>query len=143
MSFTPSLSGVATLTHYTLPSHYIASCGCVGTVTDYPTAAINRLAYDSDSSFGPRCGSCVKLTLQTTPLASSWDPIDYSQNGQNSTQKAPSVVVKLVDACPIQGEWCNSTMTQGNKLGYQIHFDLAWPSKGISDDFFPGEHDYG
>lgn len=137
-------SGISTLTHYTLPPNYVASCGCVGAVTSYPTAAINRLSYSSTSSFGPQCGSCVRLTLQTTPLATSWNPIDFTPTGRNSSQEAPSVVVKLVDSCPdIGSEWCNATMTEGNKLGYQVHFDLAWPSRGISDDFFPGGQDYG
>ena len=45
-------SGHATLTHYTLPSGYIASCGCTGASTDYPTAALSQMAYGSSANYG-------------------------------------------------------------------------------------------
>ena len=46
--------GHATLTHYTLPSGYVASCGCTGSSTNYPTAALSQMAYGSSTSYGAR-----------------------------------------------------------------------------------------
>ncbi len=142
-----------TLTHYDIPLDYIASCGCVGRSTRYPTTAINRLAYGSNTSFGPICGSCVKLTLTSTPLTplpgpngSGGDGISYTPEEQASGE-APSVVVKVTDLCPgVGGPHCNATAAQGNALGAKVHFDLAWPSPArgaIPANFFPGDHDYG
>lgn len=45
-------SGHATLSHYTLPSGYVASCGCTGASTDYPTAALSQMAYGSSVNYG-------------------------------------------------------------------------------------------
>lgn len=44
--------GLATMTHYTLPSGYVASCGCTPSSTDYPTAALSQMAYGSSTSYG-------------------------------------------------------------------------------------------
>ncbi len=44
--------GLATLTHYTLPKDYIASCGCTPSSTHYPTAALSQMAYGSSNSYG-------------------------------------------------------------------------------------------
>lgn len=138
----PPLQGIATLTHYDLPANYVASCGCVGRSTRYPTAALNALAYGGTTSFAPSCGACYSLTLLNTsysPPPPVGDGIVYAQGDS----KAPNVVVKITDLCPLAPGWCNATETQGNTLGSQMHFDLAWPSQGISKDFFPGDHDYG
>jgi len=45
-------SGYATMTHYTMPQGYIASCGCTGASTNYPTAALSQMAYGSSVSYG-------------------------------------------------------------------------------------------
>jgi hypothetical protein len=47
-----SSDGAATLTHYTLPTNYIASCGCTPASTHYPTAALSQMAYGSNTSYG-------------------------------------------------------------------------------------------
>ena len=49
-------SGFATMTHYTLPTGFIASCGCTAASTHYPTAALSQLAYGSSAAYGPGCG---------------------------------------------------------------------------------------
>ncbi|SPO31270.1 uncharacterized protein UTRI_05920_B [Ustilago trichophora] len=150
--------GYASLTHYDLPSSYVASCGCVGRSTFYPTAALNRYAYGSNTSFGPACGSCFELRLVSTPLArppprpgtnDPWGDGIFYNTSQVSSGSTPSLVVKIIDLCPgAGGPWCNATRldngtVQGNSLGFDVHFDLAWPSKAISKNFFPGTHDYG
>lgn len=150
--------GYASLTHYDLPLNYVASCGCVGRSTWYPTAALNRYAYGSNTSFGPSCGSCFEVRLVSTPLArppprpgtnDPWgDGIFYNPE-QVSSGSTPSLVVKITDLCPgVGGPWCNATSlangtVEANSLGFDVHFDLAWPSKGISKNFFPGSRDYG
>lgn len=153
-----SASGYASLTHYDLPLDYVASCGCVGRSTFYPTAALNRYAYGSNTSFGPACGTCFEVRLVSTPLAAPPPPPGsngpygdgiYFNASQVSSGSTPSLVVKIIDLCPgAGGPWCNSTRLDngtvaGNRLGFDVHFDLAWPSKGISKNFFPGDHDYG
>lgn len=141
-------TGFATLTHYDLPNDYIASCGCVGRVTSHPTAAINALAYGSTTSFGPACGYCFALSLLNTPTAAlpriGPDGANWGGDGMVlDPETAPSVVVKIVDLCPNGPPWCNATEEQGNMLGSKLHFDLAWPSKAIPNNWFPGDHDYG
>lgn len=156
VDFTPQ--GYASLTHYDLPLNYVASCGCVGRSTFYPTAALNRYAYGSNTSFGPSCGSCFEVRLVSTPLArppprpgtnDPWgDGIFYNPD-EVSSGSTPSLVVKIIDLCPgAGGPWCNATsltngIVEGNSLGFDVHFDLAWPSKAISKNFFPGSRDYG
>ena len=151
-------SGYASLTHYDLPLDYVASCGCVGRSTYYPTAALNRYAYGSNTSFGPACGSCFEVRLVSTPLSNPppapgsngpWGDGIYYNTSQVTAGSTPNLVVKIIDLCPgAGGPWCNATRldngtVQGNSLGFDVHFDLAWPSKGISKSFFPGDHDYG
>jgi hypothetical protein len=45
-------SGYATMTHYTIPSGYIAACGCTGASTDYPIAALSQMAFGSSANYG-------------------------------------------------------------------------------------------
>lgn len=45
-------SGYATMTHYTMAPGYIASCGCTGASTGYPTAALSQMAYGSSTNYG-------------------------------------------------------------------------------------------
>ncbi|KAK0530151.1 hypothetical protein OC835_004113 [Tilletia horrida] len=153
------------MTHYDLPNPYVAACGCVQSAPSMPSAALNVLAFGSQTSFGPSCGLCAKLTLVSTPLAAipdtsgsgtgslAGDPnpgdagIAFTEEEQ-ADGTAPSVVVKIVDSCPLGPPWCNATVAGGgNALGSMVHFDLAWsPTQKdgpIPQDFFPGTHDYG
>ena len=97
--------GYATMTHYTMPSDYIASCGCTSQSSLYPTAALSQMAYGSSSSYGPACGYCFNLTLVNTFLS---DPPFYP-----SERKC--VVVKVTDLCPLSKDgWCDATTTKKN-----------------------------
>lgn len=98
-------SGFATMTHYTLPLDFIASCGCSATSTHYPTAALNQMAYGSSTAYGPSCGRCFNLTLLNTFLS---DPPFFP----NVTK---SVVVKVTDLCPLGGQWCSATPNRANR----------------------------
>jgi len=121
-------SGVATLTHYTLPEDYIASCGCSAKSTHYPTAALNQMAFGSSTGYGPACGRCFRLTLLNTFLS---DPPFYPL-------VTKSVVVKVNDLCPISKTgWCNATASGPNAAGNYLNFDLAFPSSSIPGTFFP------
>ncbi|KAA1474032.1 hypothetical protein DENSPDRAFT_780689 [Dentipellis sp. KUC8613] len=123
-------SGVATMTHYTLPNNYIASCGCTADSTHYPTAALNQMAFGSSTAYGPACGRCFKLTLLNTFLS---DPPFFPPQ-----QK--SLVVKVTDLCPLSTTgWCNATTSGPNAAGNYLNFDLAFPSSSIPDDFFPSD----
>lgn len=140
-------SGTATLTHYTLPLDYIASCGCTAKSTHYPTAAMSVQAYGSTTAYGPGCGQCFQLTLLNT----------YTSDPPFFPDVTKSVVIKVTDLCPGAGDWCSATPGHPNKCvptvsncliiflltscaprgGQYINFDLAWPSTSIPDDFFP------
>jgi len=123
-----SPNGFATMTHYTLPQDYIASCGCTADSTHYPTAALNQMAYGSSTAFGPSCGRCFNLSLLNTFLS---DPPFYPPTPK-------SVVIKVTDLCPLSSTgWCNATTAGPNAAGNFLNFDLAWPSSSIPDDFFP------
>jgi hypothetical protein len=139
--------GRASLTHYDMPYDYVASCGCVGLSTKYPTAALNALAYASSESYGPQC---YRLTLESTP----YSPPPPKGNGaffDESDGSAPSVVVKITDACPLPPKdalaWCSQTAAKPtyNLVNSSVHFDLAYPSIAIRRDFFPTDdgRDYG
>ncbi|KAJ3567320.1 hypothetical protein NP233_g6441 [Leucocoprinus birnbaumii] len=132
-------NGAATLTHYTLPRDYIASCGCTAASTHYPTAALSQEAYGSNNSYGPGCGRCFKLTLVTPVIAT---PPFYPPE--------KSIVVKITDLCPYaQDGWCGGSTGQPNAAGALLNFDLAYPSDAIPDNFFPsnkalyGYEDFG
>lgn len=95
-----SPDGYATMTHYSLPENFIAACGCTSTSTNYPTAAMNQMAYGSSTSYGPACGQCFNITLLNSFLS---NPPFYP----NVTK---SVVVKVTDLCPLSlSGWCNAT----------------------------------
>ncbi|TFK93729.1 hypothetical protein K466DRAFT_642631 [Polyporus arcularius HHB13444] len=122
--------GTATLTHYTLPDGYIASCGCTGDSTRYPTVAMSQFAYGSSTAYGPGCGRCFKITLLNT----------YTASPPFIPNVTKSVVVKVTDLCPVGGAgWCSATPGKPNQGGQYINFDLAWPSVAIPDDFFPSD----
>lgn len=124
-------AGSASLTHYDLPLNYLASCGCAYGASYHATAALSSLAYSGDERAsigpGPGCGRCFRLTLGS---AHGVDPPFVL------TDPKPSVVVKIVDKCP-SPEFCSATRTHPNKIGQQIHFDLALPSPALNMSFFP------
>ena len=103
-------NGYATMTHYSLPLDFIASCGCTVNSTQYPTAALSEQAFGSASAYGPACGRCFKLTLLNTFLS---DPPFYP----NETK---SVVVKITDSCPSISQWCSATASKPNPY---VHYD--------------------
>ncbi|KAF8514234.1 RlpA-like double-psi beta-barrel-protein domain-containing protein-containing protein [Hysterangium stoloniferum] len=119
-------TGLATMTHYELPVDFVAACGCTGSSTHYPTAALSELAYGSTTSYGPGCGRCFKLTLINTFLS---NPPFFPPTGK-------SLVVKITDLCP-GSTWCGATPKKPNPSGYFLNFDLAYPSAAIPSDFFP------
>ncbi|KAF8623100.1 hypothetical protein AX15_006511 [Amanita polypyramis BW_CC] len=128
ISYPPT--GLATLTHYDLPTDYIASCGCVPGSTHYPTAALSQLAYGSNTSYGPACGKCFKLTLLNPVIA---DP-PFKPN------VTKSIVVKIIDLCPFSEDgWCGATAQKQNAGGAYLNFDLAFPSSAIPSNFFPSD----
>ena len=97
-------TGFASMTHYTLPRNYIASCGCTGASTHYPTAALSQMAYGSSANYGPACGRCFNLTLLNTFLSS---PPFYPPS--------KSIVIKVTDLCPLsESGWCSGTETKTN-----------------------------
>ncbi|PPQ89736.1 hypothetical protein CVT25_014137 [Psilocybe cyanescens] len=128
-------TGLATMTHYTLPSGYVASCGCTPSSTNYPTAALSQMAYGSSTNYGPGCGRCFNLTLLNPVIATP--PFNPSV--------VKFIVVKVTDLCPLsQTGWCSGTTSKPNSAGAFLNFDLAYPSKAIPDDFFPSdEADFG
>lgn len=115
-------NGLATLTHYTLPSGDIAACGCTSASTDYPTAALSQMAYGSSTSYGifctvdvrewlsydalgPACGRCFNLTLLNPVIATP--PFFPSV--------VKFIVVKITDLCPLsQTGWCSGTTSKPN-----------------------------
>jgi len=122
-------AGLASLTHYALPTGYVGSCGCVGDSSgNYPTAALNQLAFGSADVYGPGCGQCFNLTL-----LDSWTstPPFYPLTH-------PSVVIKVTDLCPGSSPHCQATASQPNEYGFYVHFDLAYPTPAIPEgSFFP------
>lgn len=125
-----SPDGYATMTHYSLPANFVAACGCTSTSTNYPTAAMNQMAYGSSTSYGPACGQCFNLTLLNSFLS---NPPFYP----NVTK---SVVIKVTDLCPLSHSgWCNATASGPNAGGHYLNYDLAWPSSSIPNDFFPSD----
>ncbi|CAK5281603.1 unnamed protein product [Mycena citricolor] len=121
-------NGTATMTHYTMAQGYIASCGCTGDSTKYPTAAMSQMAYGSSTAYGPACGKCFKLTLLNT----------YTPDPPFFPAVSKSVIVKVTDLCPyLKDGWCGGMVDKTNPGGQYINFDLVWPSSAIPNDFFP------
>ncbi|KAH8998325.1 glycoside hydrolase family 45 protein [Lactarius hatsudake] len=99
---------------------------CGKTISGY-TAAMNQLAFGAPSGLGAgdACGRCFKV-------AGSVDPGPFK-----------SIVVKVTDLCPIQGneQWCGQTVSNAtNSFGQSVHFDLFQES-GASGAFFPSGTD--
>ncbi|EPQ57324.1 hypothetical protein GLOTRDRAFT_58604 [Gloeophyllum trabeum ATCC 11539] len=125
--------GHATMTHYTMPSNYIAACGCTTDSEKYPTAAMSQYAFGSSTSYGPGCGRCFNLTLLNT----------FMSNPPFYPSVTKSVVVKVTDLCPLGGAgWCSATANKPNAGGAYINFDLMYPSSAIPDNFFPSNASY-
>jgi len=124
--------GFASMTHYDLTRDYIASCGCTGASTHYPTAALSQMAYGSSNSYGPGCGKCFKLTLLNTFMS---NPPFYPEGKDKK-----SIVVKITDLCPLsEAGWCSGTEKRVNSAGHRLNFDLAYPSQAIPSNFFPSD----
>lgn len=126
-------NGLATITHYTLPSGYVASCGCTPSSTDYPTAALSQMAYGSSTSYGiysslfprvlcsvsvtgPGCGRCFNLTLLNPVVA----------NPPFVPSEIKYIVVKITDLCPLsKNGWCSGTTTKANPYVRHHHEFLS------------------
>ena len=91
---------------------YIASCGCTGKSTHYPTAALNQMAFGSSNNYGPGCGRCFKLTLLNS----------YTGTPPFFPDTHPSVVVKVTDLCPLsENGWCSGTENKTNPYVF-VHY---------------------
>ncbi|KJA20694.1 hypothetical protein HYPSUDRAFT_42752 [Hypholoma sublateritium FD-334 SS-4] len=122
--------GVATLTHYTLPSGFVAACGCTPASTGFPTAALSQMAYGSSTAYGPSCGRCFNISLM--------NPVYATPPFYPSVTKY--IVVKVTDMCPLSKTGlCNATTAGPNSAGAFLNFDLAYPSSSIPNDFFPSD----
>ncbi|EIW79103.1 glycoside hydrolase family 45 protein [Coniophora puteana RWD-64-598 SS2] len=120
-------SGSASFTQYS---------GCGSPACGIPasgfTAAMSQLAFGSASGLGAgdACGRCFAVT-------GSADPYSPGFTGPFST-----VVVKITDLCPAQGneEWCGQSQSSPtNQHGASVHFDLCEDS-GAAGAFFPSGH---
>jgi len=140
-SWTYPPDGWATMTHYDLPTNYIASCGCTAKSTHYPTVALSQLAFRGTAAqngtglpaFGPSCGKCMNLTLVNSIYS---NPPFYP----NPTK---SVVVKVTDQCPGPG-LCGATPGNPNSVGAYLNFDLAYPSVALKEGWYPSNiSEYG
>jgi len=121
-------NGTASMTHYTMAEGYIASCGCTGDSTHYPTAALSQMAYGSSTAYGPGCGRCFLLTLLNT----------YTSDPPFFPTVTKSIVVKVTDLCPLsQAGWCSGTENKTNPGGQYLNFDLVYPSLAVPSNFFP------
>ena len=55
--------GPASLTHYNLPTDFIAACGCTAESTHYPTAALSQMAYGSSADYGAHISLLLYLVI--------------------------------------------------------------------------------
>ncbi|PPQ62901.1 hypothetical protein CVT24_006299 [Panaeolus cyanescens] len=120
-------SGSASFTMYT-------GCGapaCGKSASGF-TAAMNQLAFGSAPGLGAgdACGRCFAITGTADPFS------------PNFTGPFHTIVVKVTDLCPVQGnvEWCGQTTSnQNNQHGKPFHFDICQDTGGASA-FFPSGH---
>jgi len=125
--YVQSASGTASFTHY-------SGCGspaCGKTASGY-TAAINQLAFGSaaGAGAGDACGRCFAVTGKADPYSPGY------------TGPFKSIVVKVTDLCPVNGnvEWCGQTQSNHNNAhGQPFHFDIC-DDTGGSNAFFPSGH---
>ncbi|EKM54209.1 glycoside hydrolase family 45 protein [Phanerochaete carnosa HHB-10118-sp] len=97
------------------------------------TAAINQLAFGSAPGLGAgdACGRCFALTGNQDPYSPSFT----GPFGQ-------SIVVKVTDMCPVQGnqEFCSQTTSNPtNEHAMPFHFDICEDTGGAAQ-FFPSGH---
>ncbi|EEB94054.1 hypothetical protein MPER_07203, partial [Moniliophthora perniciosa FA553] len=59
------------MTHYVLPTDYIASCGCTAKSTHYPTAALSQMAFGSSAAYESK-SVIVKVTDKCPLSKSGW-----------------------------------------------------------------------
>ncbi|RPD53383.1 endoglucanase V-like protein [Lentinus tigrinus ALCF2SS1-7] len=121
-------SGTASFTHYSGCSQ--PACGIAG--HGY-SAAVSQLTFGSGPGLGPgdACGRCFALTGTKDPYSPSY-----------SGPFGQSIVVKVTDLCPVQGnqEWCGQTQSnQNNQHGEPVHFDICEDTGGAGV-FFPSGH---
>lgn len=84
---------------------YIASCGCTGDSTHFPTAALSQMAYGSSTAYGPGCGRCFLLTLLNT----------FTTTPPYFPVESKSIVIKVTDLCPLsENGWCSGTQDKTN-----------------------------
>ncbi|KAI0291671.1 RlpA-like double-psi beta-barrel-protein domain-containing protein-containing protein [Multifurca ochricompacta] len=93
------------------------------------TAAISQLAFGAPPGLGAGdgCGRCFRVTGTADPYSPSY------------TGPFNSVVVKVTNLCPVQGneQWCGQTISKPtNSFNKAVHFDLCQES-GASGAFFP------
>ncbi|GLB41749.1 putative mannan endo-1,4-beta-mannosidase activity [Lyophyllum shimeji] len=120
-------SGAASFTFY-------SGCGspaCGKTASGF-TAAMNQLAFGSGPGLGAgdACGRCFAITGTADPFSPSY------------TGPFHSIVVKVTDLCPVQGnvEWCGQTTSNpNNQHGKPFHFDICQDTGG-ANAFFPSGH---
>ncbi|TDL23794.1 endoglucanase V-like protein [Rickenella mellea] len=122
-----SPSGTASFTYY----YGCGQAGCGKTATGY-TAAINQLAFGSVPGLGPgdACGRCFSITAHQDPYSPAF------------TGPFKTIVVKVTDMCPVNGnqEWCGQTQANPkNQHGMQSHFDVCVDTGG-ANAFFPSGH---
>ncbi|KAI0056052.1 hypothetical protein BV25DRAFT_1921291 [Artomyces pyxidatus] len=120
-------TGTASFTHY-------SGCGqaaCGKPATGY-TAALSQLAFGSVVGLGPgdACGRCFSITANADAYPT------------NFTGPFATIVVKVTDMCPVQGnqEFCGqTTSTPINQHGMPVHFDLC-EDTGAAAAFFLTDH---
>ncbi|KAI0306088.1 hypothetical protein B0F90DRAFT_1814888 [Multifurca ochricompacta] len=103
---------------------------CTGGYAQNSSGTASFTVYSGCST--PACGkSASGFTAAITGTADPYSP--------NYTGPFNSVVVKVTDLCPVQGneEWCGQTVSQPtNSFNKSVHFDLCQES-GASGAFFP------
>jgi len=158
--------GLATMTHYTLPSGYIASCGCTPSSTYYPTAALSQMAYGSSTSYG-MCSLFFTAALcsVSTPRSKLWKMLQLDFGQPSCCKPSFCAFRSQVHCCQshrslsIVTRWlvfCNNNKGQpvclfhyeflswfsqsfSKSAGAYLNFDLAFPSSAIPADFFPSD----
>ncbi|KAF8573595.1 glycoside hydrolase family 45 protein [Ramaria rubella] len=120
-------SGTASFTMY-------SGCGspACGISASGFTAAVSQLTFGAPPGLGAgdACGRCFSLTGTQDPYSPAY------------TGPFKSVIVKVTDECPAQGneQWCGMTTSDPvNQYNAAVHFDLC-EDTGASAAFFPSGH---
>ncbi|KAG5732661.1 hypothetical protein E4T56_gene16789 [Termitomyces sp. T112] len=125
--YVQSASGQASFTYYSG-----CSAPACGKAASGYTAAINQLAFGAPpgAGAGDACGRCFAITGTADPISPSY------------TGPFNSIVVKVTDECPVNGnqEWCGQTQSNhNNQHGMPFHFDICQDTGGAGA-FFPSGH---